>query len=166
MRFKCVILSAFDGFRFKCTVTLCQLSSSENKERSFGSSRHKVILQGHWTGASFLLHASFLKKSSIFPFEPLHHPHARNSWASEMNSWLSDDIFTLQNCYLTGWWVNSFRSLEQLNSCLPHVSCIASFQNRFCPCLRLDFLFRQGALRLWKQNACITLVWFANKISK
>lgn len=51
------------------------------------------------------------------------------------------DIFMLQNCYLTGWWLISFISLEQLNACLPHVSCVASFQNGFCQCLRLGFCF-------------------------
>lgn len=43
-----VIPSAFDGFRCKCMVTLCQPSSPQNKNRSYGSSHHKAALQGHW----------------------------------------------------------------------------------------------------------------------
>lgn len=49
IRYTSVITSAFDGFRCKCTVTLCQSSTAGNKQRSCGSSQHKATHQGHQT---------------------------------------------------------------------------------------------------------------------
>lgn len=66
-----VILYTFGDFRCKWTITLCQASSSENKERSYGSSQHKAALQGHQTkGAGIQLPAVCFASKTLFSSFP------------------------------------------------------------------------------------------------
>lgn len=113
---KSIIHSALGCFRLKCMVTFSQPSSSENKERSSGSSHHKAALQGHWTRRqqrascceSLCWKIIFASSASVCLFRSCVFDHIQkktlsegkisNSWASQMTEKIAS---TCYNMYLT-----------------------------------------------------------------
>ena len=156
-------------FRCKCTVTLCQPSSSENKERSYGSSHHKAALQGRLTRRQepsphcvpFCLKSSSTSSSDVrLSFSVLLalslQGGKKNPLRPKDTKWLLhlkrcktadyvSDIFTMQKSLF------EYRLDEsQLKSPPPHVTCIAYCQKHM---KRSERMFYVGAL--WSCLECV-----------